>query len=334
MAPSGMGGPRGPGGPMGPMGAAIGPMGAPPPGGPRGLGAAGGPPAAGGAAQPLEVENLLLRFIDCDVKPGHTYEYRIQLKMKSPNFGPQFKNMVLNPAWATDAKFETLRSPWVTINTPITVPQENFLFAYDPETYRKSVEETYKGPTMARLKSRFQVKDNQAVVQVQQWRQEVRTGDKREPVGAWIVTEMPVGRGEYIGRKQYVRLPLWSSEANNYVLREIPDKIFKGEKSEQPKGWLVDFSDQSVLVDFEGGRVQALVGGRRVDDDVAEELLILGRDGRLLVRSSLADENDPNRKAYTGIWERWQKGAETRKSPTTGGAAGEFDGGGRPGGKN
>ncbi|HUR53125.1 MAG TPA: hypothetical protein VMZ71_03265, partial [Gemmataceae bacterium] len=47
------------------------------------------PPMTGGLAaqQPVEVENLLLRFIDCDVKPGHTYEYRIQLKMKNPNYG-------------------------------------------------------------------------------------------------------------------------------------------------------------------------------------------------------------------------------------------------------
>jgi hypothetical protein len=147
-------------------------------------------------------------------------------------------------------------------------------------------------------------------------------------VGAWIVAEMPVGRGEYIGRKQYVRLPLWSSEVNNYVLREIPDKVFKGldGKVEQPKGWLVDFTDQSVLVDFEGGKVRTKIGDKEYSDDVAEELLILGRDGKLLVRNSLSDETDPNRKAYTGIWESWLRAAELRKSPSGGTTPGsEFD---------
>jgi hypothetical protein len=305
---------------------------------PRGGGASLLPPLSGGmsAQQPIEVENLLLRFIDCDVKPGHTYEYRIQLKMKNPNFGgkergKEMARFVLDPAWATDPKFEILRSPWVEVKQSITIPQENFLFAYDPAAYRKQVDETFKGAAMRTLKERHQAKDHQAVVQVQQWRQEVRTGDgKREPVGAWIVAEMPVGRGEYIGRKQYVRLPLWSSEVNNYVLREIPDKVLKGQ--EQPKGWLVDFTDQSVLVDFEGGKVKARIGNTDYSDDVAEELLILGRDGKLLVRNSLADEGDPNRKAYTGIWESWLRAAELRKSPTgnTTGAPGEFD---RPTGK-
>ena len=86
--------------------------------------------------------------------------------------------------------------------------------------------------------------------------EQVRTdGGKREPVGAWVVAEMPVGRGEYVGRKQYVKLPLWSSETQQYLLREMADKVVKGKY--QPKGWLVDFSTKSVLVDFEGGKVKS-----------------------------------------------------------------------------
>ncbi|MDT1107490.1 hypothetical protein, partial [Pseudomonas aeruginosa] len=76
---------------------------------------------------------------------------------------------------------------------------------------------------------------------------------QREPVGAGVVAEMPVGRGEFVGRKQYIKLPLWSAESQQYQLREVGDKVLKG-KLQQPRGWLVDFSTQSVLVDFEGGR--------------------------------------------------------------------------------
>ena len=111
------------------------------------------------------------------------------------------------------------------------------------------------------LNSLLQVKENQAVVQVATWMEQVRAGDgaKREPVGSWVVAEMPVGRGEFVGRKQFVKLPLWSSESQQYVLREVSDKVVKGKY--QPRGWLVDFSTKSVLVDFEGGRVKTLTLG-------------------------------------------------------------------------
>ena len=78
------------------------------------------------------------------------------------------------------------------------------------------------------LNNLLQVKENQAVLQVATWMEQVRTdGGKREPVGAWVVAEMPVGRGDYVGRKQFIKLPLWSSETRQYLLRDIPDKVVK-----------------------------------------------------------------------------------------------------------
>jgi hypothetical protein len=159
--------------------------------------------------------------------------------------------------------------------------------------------------------------------------EQVRTGDggKREPVGAWVVADFPVSRGEYVGRKTYVKLPLWSSENKAYVLREIPDKVIPkvGPKEPaQPKGWLMDFSsNKSILVDFEGGKVRTRLGGKDVSDEVATEMLLLRPDGKLVVKSSLETAADEMHKEIVGKWEGWLKEVMARKEKS-GDEAGGF----------
>ena len=97
-----------------------------------------------------------------------------------------------------------------------------------------------------------------------------------------------------------------------------PATVVKKDK-EQPKGWLVDFSSRAVLVDFEGGKVTTKYGGSKsVAEDVGTEMLILRPDGRLQVRKSVVDAEDPNRKQLTGIWEACLTKVETRPTPTGG----------------
>jgi hypothetical protein len=337
------------------------PPGLPTPGGP---GRPGGPGGPGGPKLPegygygttgaviTDVDNFLLRFVDCDARPGYTYEYRIRLRMWNPNYGQD--KLVANPEYAKDT-YKVLKSKW-TQTAPITVPAESFLFAEDVKTYREQIDSEYpaysdtsKGitatPESKAINSLLQVKDNQAVVQVATWMEQVRTGSgsQREPVGAWVVADMPVGRGEFIGRKQFIKLPLWSAETQQYLLREVSDAVGKGKGKYKPRGWMVDFSTQSVLVDFEGGRVKTrtnvrfdaqgnVVNGiRNLDEDVGTELLIVRPDGKLVVRNSLVDDADPNRKAITAEWARWVKEVEQRKSAPAGmGEANPFDLPGKP----
>ncbi|MCI0704158.1 MAG: hypothetical protein L0241_24130 [Planctomycetia bacterium] len=293
-----------------------------------------------------EVENFLLRFVDCDVKPGRTYQYRVRLRMLNPNYGQD--KLVANPEHAKD-KYKVLYSPWTQLDQSIAVPAESFLFSYDVKTYRDQVDTAYPlysnktvdPPIIATdetkaLNKLLQVKENQAIVQLATWMSEVRLSDssiKREPVGAWVVAEMPVGRGDYIGRKQFVKLPIWSSERQQYVLREVGDKIIRGSKEvAQPKGWLVDFSSKSVLVDFEGGRVRTKVkvtfdkdkgtlnaSDNTVVEDTATEMLIVRPDGKLLVRNSMADETNNDRKEVSKFWSDWLKLVEEnqKKAATT-----------------
>jgi len=291
------------------------------PGGPPGagapLGTGGFDPAQYYAGMPkkVEIEHLLLRFIDVDVQPGFTYEYRIRLRLRNPNFNRP--NDVANPA---DAKVEFLESPWTTLDRPITVPPESFLFAGDTSDYRKRIDEEYgKDRNTRELRELIQVKESQAVVELASWMEQVRTDSigKREPVGAWVFVEIPTGRGEFIGRKHYIKLPLWSSEAQAYVLREIPDKVIPtrpGQKeATQPKGWIVNFSTPAILVDFEGGIFRGRVGNRDIQEEAATELLVLRADGKLEVRKSQVDQKDTVRKRIAEMWDKWVKAAEKRK---------------------
>jgi hypothetical protein len=266
----------------------------------------------------VEVDTLLLRFIDVNIEPGYTYEYRIRVKMLNPNFGRTSE--VSNPA---DAKVERLFSRWFTIdakNSNITIPSEQFVYATDVAAYRKTIEESYQGSREAELRDRLQVKDSQAVVEICRWLHSVtlESGTLREPVGAWVVADIPVGRGEFVGRKTYVKLPLWSSETKSYILREISSnagtKAGVANKYHLPKGWLVNFVTPDILVDFQGGRIPTRLASKNIVEDVETELLIVSPDGKLTVKKSHEDEKDITRKQILNVWTKWVTEVEKRKA--------------------
>lgn len=336
-----LGGP-GPEGPAPKGGAAISGPGAPrnfnplAPTGPGGT-------AAENAEPPVTIDHLLLRFVDCDVKPGYTYEYQVQVRMKNPIWGKQYEDRLVNRALATDPKLEYLSGPWVNLDKKLTVPNESFVYAYDSAEYNKKIESAYpvvlpqnqdnfasntvNRKIQERMKARDNPRDKQAVVQVLTWMEQVRTesNSAREPVGAWVVAEMPVGRGEYVGRKTYVKLPLWSSTQTAYTFREIQNVAAFNPKDKKdvagavPQGWLIDFTaDRSILVDFEGGKVRTVAGRNpSVEDEVATEMLIVRSDGMLSVRNSAVDAEDPLRKQYTADWDKWLTEVAKSKAAST-----------------
>lgn len=318
----------------------IGPkIGGPPPG----MGIPGMPPPgtpgvpglpgteAGGVIDP---EHLLLRFLDCDVQPGLTYQYQIQVVMKNPNYraktDPEYKTQAAMMAKPDMVDQQFILGAWTQIGEAITIPSEAFLYAIDRDDYHKKLVDEFspkstgsdqpgQPSTTAKerrdykdIMRRLDVKDDQVVIEVQQWREEVRTesGGAREPVGKWVVANMPVGRGEFIGKKTFVKLPLWSSKDTAYTFREMPAKVFKGDK--QPEGWLVDFSSRWLLVDFEGGKSRTrLLNGRTIDEDAAADLLVVRPDGSLVVLNSAQGTDDPGRQERLKKWDDWLK--ETKK---------------------
>ncbi len=256
----------------------------------------------------------------------------MKIKLKNPNFGVKKSEL----SQASYADKEILESPFWVINQPIKIPPEAYIYSLDPVEYEKTVKEKFaKDNGMLAL---LKVQDGkQALVQIHRWMPSVPlgSGGKGEPVGAWVIGEMQASPGEYIGRKQLVQLPIWSAEKGYYVLKELSEGIkLKGtiNPKDVPRGWLVDLSTDSVLVDFEGGRFNGQIGDKRVQDESAEELLILGSDGSMYIRNSEwekeAPSNERPRELRANAWKNWIDDAERM---TTGANPNGFDRG-RPGG--
>jgi len=275
----------------------------------------------------VEIDDILVRFIDPDVRPGYSYEYMLRVKLINPNYGNP-KSMS-NPVLAGE-KFKVLEGPWTWLGAALTVPRESHLFAFDPVKYEEDVKSAYsKGPLLKRFE--LPAGNTHTVVQKMTWLEQVRVDsgtNQREPVGAWVAAEMPVARGGYVGRKTYVKLPLWSSEENRYQLREIQtEKVGKGKDAATPKGWLVEeFVGRDVLVDFEGGKVTTRIAGKSpVIEDVNTELLIVRPDGKLMVRNSKEDMANPERVRDVAEWTKWQRDVETAPAVAGSGVPGAFE---------
>jgi hypothetical protein len=338
----GMGTPGGPGGgqpPRGGMGMPASPGGGSSdslPGGGGGIGMPGGQagmnPNAGriDPEYPLSEDYLLLRFLDPTIKSGQTYRYRVRIIMKNPNYG---KPSIV--AQDNYAKKEKLESAWWTIPSNVTIPGETNFYAINPKKFEDKIKEKFK--TNTGMQDLLIPKEGKTVVQVHQWAEEVRlstSANTREPIGSWIVGEIPVGPGEFIGRKHLVQLPTWSAEKASYALKEIPGgiKVRSGGK-DTPKGWLVDLSTPAVLVDFDGGKFRGQVGGVPVTDESDVEMMVVRPDGTVAIRNSVMDESLPLREDRNKKWDDWLRRAEQTGLSLTSGPGSSGQGGfGRPGG--
>jgi|GEM_PF-5907101 len=93
-----------------------------------------------------EQEYHLFRFFDFGVQPGKTYQYRVQLIARNPNFGLTEKELEKSE----DAKEEYLSCPWSGTSAPVSLPLDSNLLV---------------GP----VKGRSPSKEAEATVMVRQW---------------------------------------------------------------------------------------------------------------------------------------------------------------------
>jgi len=269
--------------------------------GPKGEGMTGGSPVVG---QPLDLlDYALVRILDNAIRPGDHYQYRLRIRMENPNSG---KNELMSRS--SDANEKELVGEWLetpvkmlgnniadlTVPGLVSIPPENFLYATEP------VGENGKPAPV--------LKPNQAMLQVQRWVAQIDVDTSREPVGDWLVANVPVSRGMYVGGKQLVQLPLWSSVNNWFVMREQPIPKGATGKTEPKKGIEINpvrAGTDLLLVDFTGGRATRTSGQRTLTDDAAVEMLLLDGDGNLQVRSSAIDRQDPDRIRREENWYKW-----------------------------
>ena len=321
----GFGGPRA-GGPM---------PGGPMPGGPGGVGTAT-------TAMPM-LDVLLIRFLDPTVLPGYTYEYRVSVRMRNPVYAAnatdpgQEKILERTLSSPSQAQQEFVTGPYKTVAPPKTIPPETYLYAYDPEAYldttKQMIDDSGRSGTLrAFLETEDVRRGDKVTVQMQAWLEKIRVGSNVEPIGTWVIANMPVGIGEYIGKRQIVPLPLWSSGSQGFTLRKLSgsSRVIGLSEERQPKGWPVDFQTDAVLVDFDGGAIEKRFNDRSVNavrDRSTPELLIRQPDGRFLVRKAAQDMANPKRVERDDRWKNWTQSVETQPDPTTIPNEGSEDGG-------
>jgi hypothetical protein len=262
------------------------------------------PPAEGeknpnGELEPVLPENVLVRFADLTVMPGHTYQYRVKVRAANPNYKKK-----TNLAYASLAKAPDLvANDWAEV-PPVKVPYDVNWYAMDK-----------------RLDS-----DHRATLQIQRWldRWEAETPKERR-VGDWVVWDNArFYRGEYIGRSSPVAVPAWSIEKDDFeIAAENPSKASLASKVP------VDFTvrhgnarSPALLVDVAGGRLEERVGTRSIKEDTPIQVLVLNPDGRLEMRSTLDDLEDKDRTARFDAYKKRirdiQQGGGTRRQSLPG----------------
>jgi hypothetical protein len=310
-------------------------------------GAAGEPGGVAAIGDVSKIYDAILRFVDVDVKPGYTYSYHIQVRVKNPNYGR--KGDVVQMAWAD---LKELTSEW-TETPQFTVPPIYHLFAVD-----QMWGVDYLGnndPTTAQ-KTRGQQKKpdaDHAVFQLHKWLS--HGGDSGEYlVGDWAIVErVLVRKGDPIVGPKVVEEPTWNIGKGAFEMRSSPIPGTKGQKGRYLFGVHLDFiptitspdgklkaTGAPILVDIDGGKKTANIAkNTTVTDDAAVETLILLPDGRLIVRNSRLDvdakiedgsDEGTTRQERVQTWRKRNQAAiegRTQQQPGGAGPGGEGTGG-------
>lgn len=313
----------------------------------------GNTPVALNDPNAIGAEFVLIRFLDPTLLPGESYKYRARLVMRNPNFG-KHKEMATESDADKSELEDTSESGWFECPQTATLPPEFHLYAGSAKAYQSSHAEELekqlealkekdkerKGPIRQAYEKFSEMPEvaagKKAVVQVQWWLPQVVLGNStREPIGAWVTADLPVGPGELIGRKALIPLPLWSAKTENYVLssRKLQKSSIKDLRPEEmPPGQIVNFTTPNLLIDFDGRKTPIPA---KNDEEVANELLVLHPDGTIEVLGELDAAADKARIDRQGMWSKWVTEVKKRKEqgvPAQPGTTGAGGPGGRGGG--
>jgi len=246
-------------------------------------------------------ENCLVRLIDVTVDPGRFYRYRIKIRMANPNYN---NPDVASPDYKRGTELKS--KDWFELPLTVSVPPELIYYAVDQKYVaredRKALDKPNKDKDTLRyfMWLREPDRDRQVVFQFHRWVESTPIVPDGEPVsiGEWSIADRVfVSRGEYVGQKVKVDLPVWKYTLDSFVL-PVEDQKAKKFRGRVPTGVTVNFGqenadNETILVDFEGGRESLKTP--RVDDNSGIEVLMLGPDGKLRARNSVVDTNDDQR---------------------------------------
>jgi hypothetical protein len=253
---------------------------------------------AGEDRKDTPVDHCLLRFVDVTVESSKSYRYRLRVRMMNPNYAPDPKKRRGSPPQLPRDK--VLKSDWVRVPLIVTVPPDQIVYALEGpgagpglNTWVRSMEPwRWTSPPFPPAQA-----PSQAAVQIHRWVDSYRPNPDDphlQAVGEWLVAaRILVERGEYVHDPAYkVPVPIKPPDLFVHELDDNP----RGGRGEGKYLMQVEFGDESVLVDFEGGELAAV------------ELLIMRPDGKMIARNSADDREDRERtsrsKAFTARIEK------------------------------
>ncbi|OAI40785.1 hypothetical protein AYO40_04315 [Planctomycetaceae bacterium SCGC AG-212-D15] len=303
----------------------------PPPVAPKGPKGPMAPPlgaraqAAFGDAERLLPQKCLGRFIDVQVAPGTTYEYRVQVRMANPLFGKA------DSAIAKDlTKDKEIVGEWAEVKDA-SLPSETKV-RVPPEGDFYFVEDTQKSRTVS-------FSPDRVWTQVHRWFDWVPVNpaaprESMTAVGEWAAAEQSAAfRGEYLGRWEDVELPIWNPKLETFVMAQHPEHYRRGKPGTrrivEHKGPAIDFTTGSILVDFDGGKSDLLYRGKdarevKIKDESAIEALVMTPDGRLIVRDARKDDANEERTRRLKEISEWVKAVKDRATGKGGKGDGDF----------
>jgi len=252
---------------------------------------------------------VLVRVVDVHIEPGKHYRYRLKIRMANPNYQ---RSDVASPEYKERKFLES--NDWYELPQIVNVPPEMFYYVVDEAqgmSQRDINALPHESAQYRLLRARAPSPTSEQVVfQFHRWVESTQLSSKdTEPifVGEWAVADRVfVARGEYIGRKVNVDVPIWKFTQNKFILPVVENQRNSRRFGRQPDtGIDIDFGQDPpennlILVDFEGGRGLSIpspfAANKNITEDSAVEVLMLSPDGKLLARNSAKDTNDEERK--------------------------------------
>ncbi|MFO0879651.1 MAG: hypothetical protein U0840_20080 [Gemmataceae bacterium] len=292
------------------------------------MGEAGMVPGGGALGQDQEMpEHCLVRLIDVTVQPGKTYEYRLQIRMANPNFG---RRDVASPTYAQEKE---LTSEWSKVPIRAHVDDEMHYYAVDQKEYELdgNPRARYTGP----YANNILLHGRQIFLQAHRWIESVTlAGGNPLLFGEWTLAErIPIFRGEYIGRRERVEVPVWRYSREEFTIasdsttaKRTPGiGVYFGYEADERgtrEGILVDFSSGKHGHERVVSRNDDKVETRKVFDDCGQEVLIFKPDGRLMLLEGARDFDDKERVERFKLVKKRIRDVKDKNKPAGPGGAG------------
>jgi hypothetical protein len=280
-----------------------------------------------GASDDKDLVDSIIRFMDVDVVPGKTYVYTFQVRMANPNFGKPD-----DVAFQELAETKELPPSGFATTPPITIPDEYFFYAVNQYPERHIPEGSDDPKRLpAKADAEYPYYKWTTTVQIHRWLGKLIDSAGLQSMADWVIAErLLVRRGDPIGRfKVMVEVPVWSKAKEDFEIGfQVQQRDAKGKEGRADTGLPINFireqdtNNPPLLVDFEGGVKHNVKVGKEmlVRDESAVDMLVLGSDGKLVVRNSRVDTDLQERHER---YEKWIEGIrrlrnENAPAPTPG----------------